>query len=49
MKKQKKNYQDKSVIGNALSEQKAEELLVQSPVEVETIIERAKKSMHLQK
>lgn len=48
MKKQKKSYQDKSIIGNALSEQEAEKLLVQCPVEVVTIIERAKKSIHSQ-
>lgn len=43
MKKQKKSYQDKNIIGNALSEQEAEKLLVQCPIEVVTIIERAKK------
>lgn len=49
MKKQKKICQDKNIIGNALSEQEAEKLLAQYPIEVKTIIECAKKSIDLQK
>ena len=49
MKKQKKICQDKNIIGNALSEQEAEKLLAQYPIEVKTIIECAKKKYRFTK